>query len=333
MSSRLFPELCPATAKFAFPRQDPDLVLRGLRGDDRLFAQAELAIARCDFGTAKELYGRLSKSPTYCISAIRFGMIAAIGLGDLGLFDEIVGGLSLVRRTAQDADDSILADLVEGWIHQWMWIPTGYAEWICRFDFENVPKMWWDSAAFLGARVRLIRGQFESAYAAAALMMSYAGSGKDITAKDAYLMMTRAVACRETGREEEMMKWIGVAVRKLAPHGMLLPFVLFMHGAAKSPIADIMGEVTPELVPRFRELNRSYYKNLIAARNRYLGERVTDRLSFREMYLAMSLKRGMAYGELARRFGVTVGRLKNIVSNVYEKLGIHSRGELKDLVW
>ena len=330
---RLLPEIGPATMKFAFPLQDPDSVLKGLRGDDRLFAQAELAIARCDFRAARDFYGKLSKSPKYFMSAIRFGVVSAIGLGDLELFDKIVSGLSLVRRTAQDAGGALQADLAESWIHQWMWIPTGHPEWICRFDFENVPKTWWDSAAYLGAKIRLVRGQFESAYAAAALMMSYVDPSKNITARDAYLTMTRAVACRETGRELEMVKWIETAVRKLAPHGILLPFILFMYGTAKSPIEEVLAEIRPELVPRFREMDRLYYKNLIAVRNHYLGEHVTDKLSFREMYLAMLLKRGMASGELAKRFGVTVGRLKNVVSNVYEKLGIHSRGELRDLVW
>lgn len=327
------PEICPATAKFSLPQQNPDAVLKELCGDDRLFVQAELAIARCDFAAAKGLYAKLKDSPKYGPSAIRFAVIAAIGLGDLGLFDEIVTWLSVLRRTSSDPISSRMVELIEAWIHQWMWIPTGYPEWICRFDFENVPEAWRDSAAYLGTRVRLTRGQFESAYAAAALMMTYNASNADITARGVYLAMTRAVACRETSRQEEMMKWLRMIVLKLAPHGFLLPLLLFMHGGQKSPIVKLLEEIRPDLLPRFRELDRLYYKNLICVRNRYLNEHVTDRLSFREMYLAMSLKRGKPYGELAARFKITVGRLKNIVSNIYEKLHIHSRGELKDLVW
>ncbi len=130
-----------------------------------------------------------------------------------------------------------------------------------------------------------------------------------------------------------MLKWLEAVVCKLAPHGFLLPLLLFMHGAAKSPVEDLLGEIRPDLVPRFREINQSYYKSLIRFRNHYLGECVTDRLSLREMYLGMLLKKGMSYGELAKRFGITAGRMKNVVSKVYEKLGIHSRSELKDIVW
>lgn len=333
MKKREIPEIGPATAKFAFSERDPDSILKRLRGDDRLFAKAELAVARCDFESARVLYERLAKSPRYFISAVRFGVIAAIGLGDLKLFDRIVERLSRLRRTANDALTPLAVDLAEGWIHQWMWIPTGYPEWLCRFDFDEVPEEWRDAAAYLSTRICLVRGQFESAYATAALMMNYPVPCRKIAVRDIYLMMVRAVACRELGRAEEMVKWLRTVVRKVAPNELLLPLLMFMSGDAKSPVEEVLGEIRPDLVPRFRELDRAYYKNLLRVRNHYLGERVTDKLTFREMHLAMLLKRGAAYCELAARFGVTVGRMKNIVSNVYDKLGIHARNELKELVW
>ena len=78
---------------------------------------------------------------------------------------------------------------------------------------------------------------------------------------------------------------------------------------------------------------KCYFVNLIRARNHYTGEHATTALSFREFYLAMLLRRDMSYKELSERFGVTVGRTKNIVSSIYDKLEIHSSGELRDLVW
>ena len=81
------------------------------------------------------------------------------------------------------------------------------------------------------------------------------------------------------------------------------------------------------------EASKDYFANLIRARNHYTGEHVTTALSFRELYLAMLLKRDMSYKELSERFGVTVGRTKNIVSAIYNKLEIHSSCELRELVW
>ena len=106
-----------------------------------------------------------------------------------------------------------------------------------------------------------------------------------------------------------------------------------MHSTHKSPVEELVAEIAPDNVPRYRELSKRYFTNLIRARNHYTGERVTTVLSFREFYLAMLLKRDMSYKELSERFGITVGRTKNIVSAIYDKLGIHSSGELRDLVW
>ena len=106
-----------------------------------------------------------------------------------------------------------------------------------------------------------------------------------------------------------------------------------MHGSHKSPVEELLAEVAPDQVPRYRSLAKGYFANLIRARNHYTGERTTEDLTFREFYLAMLLKRGWAYKELSDRFTISVGRMRNLVSILYEKLHIHGRNELKDLVW
>ena len=106
-----------------------------------------------------------------------------------------------------------------------------------------------------------------------------------------------------------------------------------MHSTHKSPVEAQIAEIAPDSVSRYRELSKRYFANLIRARNHYTGEHMTTALAFREFYLAMLLKRDMSYKDLSERFGITVGRTKNIVSAIYDKLGIHSCGELRNLVW
>ena len=184
---------------------------------------------------------------------------------------------------------------------------------------------------------RLNAGQFESAYAAAALLMSFDEtvdeSGSRLTAASAHLRMARAISCRETGRDDEMRKWLVELIRELAPHGFFLPFVIFLHCRHKSPVVEILTKVAPTEVRRYKELSKSYFANLIRARNHITGEKVTDELPLREFYLAMLLKRGLSYKELADRFGLSVGRIKNILSVLYQKLQIHARSEIGGLVW
>ena len=335
---RSLPYVGPATACFSFPADCPEDVLRDLRGDDRLFAEAEIALARCDFARARDLYDALSRSDRYFLAAVRIGVVAAIGLGDLRFLDAVLKKVAQYRTSAKD--DPIgqkLVDIVESWIRQWLWQQEGYPEWISRFDFSGLPKALRHPAAYLGVMARLNAGEFESAYAAAALLMSFDESvdesGSKLTAASAYLRIARAIACRETGREHEMRKWLSEMIRELAPHGFFLPFMIFMHCRHKSPVEEILSEVAPTEVRRYKELSRSYFTNLIRARNHLTGEKTSDEFSLREFYLAMLLKRGLSYKELADRFGLSVGRIKNILQVLYQKLQIHARSEIGDLVW
>ena len=336
--SRPLPFVGPATSFFEFPADDPECVLRELCGEDRLFAEAEIAVARCDFVRARELYCALSTSKRYFLAAVRIGVVAAIGVGDLRLLDSVLKTVAQLRESVKDDQTwQKLADIVENWVRQWLWLPTGYPEWISRFDFTDLPKVWRHPASYLGVMARLNAGQFESAYAAAALLMSFdetvGESGTCLTASRAYLRMARAIACRETGREDEMRRWLTEMIRELAPHGFLLPFLIFMHCRHKSPAEEILAQVASGEVARYREISRTYFANLIRARNHITGEKTTDELSYREFYLAMLLKRGLSYKELADRFGLSVGRVKNLLLVLYQKLHIHSRTGINDLVW
>lgn len=324
---------------YDFPADDPDRALLKLKGEDRFFAEAELALARCEFARARKLFEKLSQSERYLHQAIRIGVNVAIGLGDLRFLDSVLRLKEQFRLSAgEDSTRRVLADLTKGWLAQWLWLPTGYPEWIVRFDYSGgVPEPWWHPAAYLGVMARLNAGQFESAYATAALLMSFGeadgGSGRNLTASSVYLRMARAIACRETGREDEMYKWLSGVVRELAPHGFFLPFLIFMHCSRKSPVEELLAEVAPGEISRYRELSRTYFVNLIRARNHVTGERATDVLTYREFYFAMLLKRKLSCKELAMRSDLSVGRIKNILSCIYQKLQIYSRSEVSELVW
>lgn len=330
---RDLPIVGPATDIKLLPLRNPESALKGLEGLARIFCEAELAIARCDFSRAKTLAGQLLGDDNYVLVAVRIGIVAAVGLNDLRFFDQVLRSLAEYRRRAPRSRSALGVEITEAWIKQFLWISTDYPEWMCRFDLSDIPESWRAAVAYLGVKIRLNQGSFESAYAAASLFLNFVCSRQDVSAATSYAKIACAIACRETGRTEEMMKWLDEAARLLVPQGILLPFLLFMHGSHRSPVEELIAGIAPDSVPRYREQSKRYFANLIRARNRYAGEHTTTALSFREFYLAMLLKRDMSYKELSARFGVTVGRMKNIVSAIYDKLGIHSCGELKELVW
>ncbi len=327
------PIIGPATNCLVFPKQHPELALKNLEGAARMFVEAEMAIARCDFAQAKELVESLLRDDHYILAAVRIGVITAIGLNDNAFLADVLKALADYRQRNPHRYSALGVEIMEAWLKQWLWIATGYPEWMYRFDLSHVPEEWRQVAAYIGMKIRISQGNFESAYAASSLLVNFVCPKEGISAECAYAKIACAIACRETGRQDEMRKWIEAMVRLLVPHGFLLPLVMLMHGPNKSVVEESIEKIAPERLPRYKDESKRYFKNQIRIRNHHTGEKITQELTLREFYLAMLLKRGMAYKELADRFGVSVGRLRNLVSNVYEKLGIHSRSELDALVW
>lgn len=307
------------------------------QGDGRLLAAAELALARCDFARAKSFCDQLMKSQDRLPCVVRIGCVAAIGLGNVRYFDALRNAVANFRdEHGNEPEARAVADLMEGWIRLSLW-RADVPEWICRFDVETLPVAWRRLAACLGVMARLHADQFESAYATASLLMN-AGSKLTVKAEgqmmlDVDLKIAKAVACRETGREAEMRQLLEAVIGRWASHGIFMPYLLFMHGTRKSPVLEILADVAPCEVKRVKRMSRAYFANLIRMRNHAFGEKITGALSVREFYLTMLVKRGVSYKELSARFGVSLGRVKNIMLCIYQKLGICSRSELDELVW
>ena len=329
----VLPFIGPASNLVVFPSRNPDAMLKKLKGNERLFCTAELAIARCEFARARELAEELLEDEHYVFAAVRICLISAIGLGDFRFFDKALKSLEDYRKRALQPASEVGFQITEAWIRQWLLMPDGYPEWMWRFNMKDIPEPWRRSAAYLGVKIRVVNGAFESAYAASSLFLNFICPTHGITAACAYSKIACAISCRETNRKEEMRQWLCDAIRTLAPHGILLPFLLFMVGTRKSPVEEILAEVAPEQLPRYRGLSQDYFRNLIRARNRYTGERTTENLTSREFYLAMLLKRNLSYKELADKFEISIGRVRNLVSILYEKLHIHGKAELSGLVW
>ena len=292
-----------------------------------------MAIARCDFARARELAESLLFDDHYILAAVRLVVIAAIGLDDAALFDHALRALADYRQRNPHRFSALGVEIVEAWLRQWLWIATGYPEWICRFDLSHVPEEWRQVATYIGMKIGILQGNFDLAYAVSSIFVNCFCPKDGISIEGAYAKIACAIACRETGRQVEMCNRLESTVRLLAPHGFLLPFIMFMHGSNKSVVGELIGKIAPERLPRFKEESKRYFLNQIRIRNHYTGETITQELSLREFYLAMLLRRRTAYMELAERFGVTVGRLRNFVSHVYVKLDIHSRSDLDGLVW
>ena len=74
------------------------------------------------------------------------------------------------------------------------------------------------------------------------------------------------------------------------------------------------------------------WKNWIAFHNRYTRENITTLLTQREYRVAQMIVAGSTYQNVADELYLSVGTVKKLVSSLYDKLMIHSRAELADMI-
>ena len=71
----------------------------------------------------------------------------------------------------------------------------------------------------------------------------------------------------------------------------------------------------------------------VTAHNQFTKDNLTLVLSRREYHIAQMVARRIPYAKIAQQQCISVGRLKNIVLEIYEKLFISSRAELAKYVF
>ncbi|MDD4503424.1 MAG: hypothetical protein PHS15_01190, partial [Clostridiaceae bacterium] len=74
------------------------------------------------------------------------------------------------------------------------------------------------------------------------------------------------------------------------------------------------------------------WKNWITFHNQFTKDNITILLSLREYHIAMLVARGVPYAKIAKQYGISVGRLKNIMLEIREKLFLSNREELEKFI-
>ena len=76
------------------------------------------------------------------------------------------------------------------------------------------------------------------------------------------------------------------------------------------------------------------WKNWASFHNEYSDDEIALLLSARETQIAYKAIRGLSNAEIAKDFSISIGRVKNILSEIYTKLGVSGRIELAEkIVW
>ncbi len=146
---------------------------------------------------------------------------------------------------------------------------------------------------------------------------------------DSYLYLYKASAWSEIGDQERTVKHLREAVKRLAPDG------LWLFGAEFFPT---LGEnLLPELEPlgeaavqQYKQFSREYPKKLEVIRKVMAKSVFIEPLTEKEQSVARLAALGHKNEEMANLLYISQNTVKFHLANVYKKLGIKNRVELKN---
>ncbi len=141
-----------------------------------------------------------------------------------------------------------------------------------------------------------------------------------------YIHLIAAVSLINTKHTEEAKKQFGIAIELAKPDGLFQPFAEH-HGLLQGMIETLRFR-DPETYKIIINLTERFSDSWRSIHNEISKKTVTALLKPAEFSIAMLYSRGWRVADIAKHLEISERTVKRIVSDIYEKLGITSRGEL-----
>lgn len=321
-----------AATTVPMPDGNPDAVLDTVREERlRLQFEGELAYLRGDFRRTMRCFQKTKGDDTARLRACPAAIAAAISLGDYRTYTEICSYLKKYAKAYKNGDIAVFAELALATAAVSVIAPRMAPDWLIEGDFSVLPAQARPDALYLRAKYFHCVGNYEAMLAVAQTALTLSASSQGFTMPEIYLRVTCAAACHALGRENDAKRWLLEAMQIALPYGFVTPFaevVTTLGGLMER----CLKEAFPACYDAVMDQWQHTWKNWISFHNQFAKDNITLMLSLREYHLAVLVAQHVPYAKIAKEHCISVGRLKNIVLEIYEKLLISSRDELSQYV-
>ncbi len=290
---------------------------------DMAWHKACLALVRGEFARGILLSRKMREDPTTRPFGLCMQVVGSVGLGDIQVFDEVV------NTTGTGLDSKGLAPL---FLRLFLGEQGGLPAWFEQLDFGCLPREERFVGGCLGVRLLVIREEWVAAYAGAAALLNFCEHEPLMNLFRAWLQLVCAISLENQGLREAAFERYRQSVRLAWMLDITLPFLDQPLGP-RTLLEQVLSTEAPALLVKIRRQSPGYFRNFLKFRNRFSGERREELLSPRETQLAHLLMADYGYKQIAERLGVSFPRVRNLISALYEKLGIHRRAEIPQRVW
>ena len=202
---------------------------------------------------------------------------------------------------------------------------------------DGIPSLWKYSsklpeglrlfAVYVMAHQSYLNGEYWSAYGMcqAALAMTrevYPISMVYVQCMLAMCSINRK--CTEDAQEELMKGW------NLAEKDNLIEPFIEHHGLLRGLLEACIRKSDPDMYRRITEGVLSFSRGWMSIHNPQTKGKVTNELSTMEFSIAMLAGEGWSNKEIAVYLGITVNTVKHYLTDIFSKLNVNKRSELKD---
>lgn len=330
MDTYLYDELSSifACTSIPIPEDCPDNILQIVtENGQKLAYQAEISFLRGDFSQTIDCYNKAENDDALQLRISQVSITAAVSIGDYNSYSKIETDLKRIIKNTHNDTIKAVAEFSIATTAVGMLALNMVPDWLKDGNMKAVLPQLKPNALHLRARYFQCLKQYDIMLAIAQTALELSTPTQGTTMVNLYLRVTCAIACHGLGRKKESKDWLLSAMRLALPNGFITVIA--------EPVAILGGLVEQCLKQEFP----GYYdvvikqwefgwKNWITFHNQFTKDNLSLLLSLREYHLAMQVARRIPYAEIAKEHCISVGRLKNIMLEIYEKLYISGRDEL-----
>lgn len=310
--------------------QESDDILRTI-GNDALRNQClgEIAYLRGDFGQAKRYVAEALGDEAMCICASLFSMLIAVSTNDFELYSTVEASLKRRIETAGEPGVAVLAETVLATAAVCMFAPEMVPGWLKEGDFSRLPEEAGPFALYLRVKYLQNIADYPKMFAVAQAMLTFC-KGKG-TMMNIYLLLICASACVGLGQKDRARDYLLDALALGMPHGFITPFaenVANLNGLVEQCVKQQYPHAYDALLTQWQYT----WKNWAVFHNRFARDNVPLILTRREIRIATLAASRVPYVQIAQQECLSVGRVRNILQEIYGKLFVRNRDELAALV-
>lgn len=328
-------ELCYVltSTSMPMPANNPDVILEVIE-DERLRIQYELELSylRGDFEQALRCFKKTEGDDAVRLRASYMAIVTAVSLGDYHEYAEIAEYLKRYIAANTCGIVSAFSEMSLAAADVSAMAPNMVPSWLKEGDFSALPLQIRPIALYIRAKYLQSTRQFEAMLTVGQTALSLCESQQGITQMDIYYRVVCAIACNCLHQSDDARRWLMEAMNIALPYGFIMPFaesVLALGGL----VEKCLNESFPDYYDVIMEKYECTMKNWITFHNLFTKDNITQMLSVREYHIALLVAHRTPYADIAEQYHISVGRLKNIMLEIYEKLFISGRDELAKYVF